>query len=271
MTDQQVRAVMKYILHLHPRTTDHVLYARKGMVVWGFPVWQSLSIWSASDRGWICWRVGTLLIGQRVRRAVSRIAARKSQKFMRLNWPVTPKDLVRASQLNKYQESKYWEILASQVQGVMDFRNDPLGNSWLYDPTALSSSRYTDALRLRTNMFGVNVALSRADKGLPVDCRCCKEKSETLGHVLGECVAGKGTRIQSHDIITAVIATKCEEKGYRITRQQLFSVREDRHKPDLVTDGERALNVDVTVRFESGDALVRGTAEKIAKYQPLAD
>jgi hypothetical protein len=121
---------------------------------------------------------------------------------------VTPKDLVRARYSNKSQESKDWDKLASQGHGVRDFRNDPLGNCWLYDPTMLSSSRYTYALRLRTNTFGVNVALKRADKRLPVDCRRCK-KPETLGHVLGECVAGKGMRIQRHDKMAAIIATKC--------------------------------------------------------------
>jgi hypothetical protein len=72
--------------------------------------------------------------------------------------------------------------------------------------------------------------------------------------------------------MAVVIATKCEEKGYTIVREQLFSVREERLKPDLiVTDGERALIVDVTVHFETGDSLARGAAEKIAKYQTLAD
>ena len=196
---------------------------------------------------------------------------KKVAKSLRLTWPVTLKDLVRASHLNKIQESKDWENLASQGHGVRDFRNDPLGNAWLYDPTVLSSSRYTDALRLRTNTFGV-VALRQANKTIPVSCRRCHEKTESLGQVLGECVAGKGMRIQRHDKMAAVIASKCEEKGYTIARKQLFSVQEERLKPDLVvTDGERALIVDVTVRFESGDSLARGAAEKIAKYQSLAD
>jgi hypothetical protein len=162
-------------------------------------------------------------------------------------------------------------MLASKGHGVKDFRSDLLGNCWLYDPTVLSSSRYTDALRLRTNTFGVNVALRSADKGLPVDCRRCKEKPENLGHVLGECVAGKGMRIQRRDKMAAVIATKCEEKGYKTTREQLFSVRLEKLKPDLaVTDGELALIADVTVRFESGDSHARKSTEKITKYQPLA-
>jgi hypothetical protein len=136
----------------------------------------------------------------------------------------------------------------------------------------LPSCRYTDALRLRTNTFGVNVALRRADKDLPVLCRRCNEKPESLGHVLGECVAGKGMRIRRHDRMAEHIAQKCKQKGYQVEREQLFSVQGCRLKPDLVViDGERALIVDVTVRFESGDALAREASEKIEKYQPLAD
>jgi hypothetical protein len=136
----------------------------------------------------------------------------------------------------------------------------------------LFCSRYTDALRLRTNTFGVNVALMRADRGLSVDCRRCNEKPESLGHVLGECVAGKGIGIQRHDKMAAVIATKCEDKGYKVASEQLFSAGGEKLKPDLVvTDGDRALIVDVTVPFESGDSLARGSAEKVTKYQPLAD
>jgi hypothetical protein len=156
--------------------------------------------------------------------------------------------------------------------GVKDFRNDPLGNCWLNDPEVLPSCRYTDALRLRTNTFGVNVALRRVDKDLPVICRRCSEKPESLGHVLGECVAGKGMRIRRHDRMADHIALKCKQKGYQVEREQLFSVEGGRLKPDLVViDGERALIVDVTVRFESGDALARGASEKIEKYRPLAD
>jgi hypothetical protein len=272
MADQQVRAVIKDILHLHPSTTDHVLYARKRDGGMGIPRLAQL-VHLASLRSGLA-----LLASVDVAVQAASLAGgledrcKKVAKSMRLNWPVTPKDLVRVRNMNKTQESKDWESLASQGLGVKYFRNDPLGNTWLYDPIVLSSSRYTDALRLRTNTFGVNVALRRADKGLQVDCRRCKEKLETLGHVLGECVAGKGMRIQRHDKMAAVIATKCEEKGYKVTREQLFSVRGEKLKPDLVViDGERALIVDVTVRFESGDSLARGSTEKISKYQPLAD
>jgi hypothetical protein len=92
-------------------------------------------------------------------------------------------------------------------------------------------------------------------------------KTETFGHVLGECVAGKDMRIERPDNMAAFVTTKYEENGYQSTREHLFSIEQGRLKPDLVVlDGERAPIVDVTVRFESGDALSRGASEKIEKY-----
>ena len=44
--------------------------------------------------------------------------------MFRLNWPVTPKDLVRASL--KDAESKDWEGLVSHGHGAIDFRHDPM-------------------------------------------------------------------------------------------------------------------------------------------------
>jgi hypothetical protein len=136
----------------------------------------------------------------------------------------------------------------------------------------LSRSRYTNALRLRTNTFGVNVALRRCDKNLSVEFRRCHEKTESLGHVLGECVAEKGMRIHRHDKIVEELAAGCERKGLKISREQLFSLQREKLKPDLVIiEGDRALIVDVTVRFENGNSLARGATEKVTKYQPLAD
>ena len=86
----------------------------------------------------------------------------------------------------KDAESRDWESLSSQGHGAIDFRDDPHGNCWLYDPTVFRPNRFIDALKLRTNTFGVNVALRRADKDVPAVCPCCRVKPETLGHVLGE-------------------------------------------------------------------------------------
>jgi hypothetical protein len=270
--DKCVRMAVKEILHLHPSTTDHVLYARKKDGGMGIPRLAHLVRLASLRSGLALLASGDVAVQAAGMAGDLEGRCKKVANDLRLNWPVTLREVVRASNKFKSQESKDWERLASQGHGVKDFRNDRLGNCWLYDPAVLSSSRYTDALRLRTNTFGVNVALRRADKDLEVDCRRCHGKPETLGHVLGECVAGKGMRIQRHDKMAAFVATKCEEKGYQTTREQLFSIEQGKLKPDLVViDGERALIVDVTVRFESGNALSRGASEKVEKYQPLAD
>nr|ADX60049.1 R2 protein [Kalotermes flavicollis] len=269
--DKCVRMAVKEIVHLHPSTTDHVLYARKNVGGMGIPRLAHLDCLVSIRLGL------ALLASEDVAVQAAGMAGdlegrcKKVANSLRLIWPVTLKDVVRARNNFKSQGSKEWEKVVSQAHGVKDFRDDSLGNCWLYDPTVLSSSRYTDALRLRTNTFGANVALRGADKDLEVNCRRCHGKPETLGHVLGECVATKGMRIR-HEKMAAFVAINCEEKGYQTTREQLLSIEQRRLKPDLVVmDRERALIVDVTVRFESGDALSRGASEKIEKYQPLAD
>jgi hypothetical protein len=63
-----------------------------------------------------------------------------------------------------------------------------------------------------TTIFGVNVARIATGNGKP----------ETLGHAFGECVAGKGMRIQRHEKIAAIIATKCDERGTDYTRRVIL-------------------------------------------------
>jgi hypothetical protein len=90
MADQKVRAVLKDILHLHPSKIDHVLRARKKGCVYE-----------------------DCLFGPACPLGESQVA-----KSMRLIWPVSSRDLVRATQLNKSQESKEWDSLASQCHGA---------------------------------------------------------------------------------------------------------------------------------------------------------
>jgi hypothetical protein len=82
-----------------------------------------------------------------------------------------------------------------------------------------------DTVTLRTGIFGVSVALTRAEKNLSV--------------------AGRNMMIQIHGNMAPKIVTKFEEKGYQTPREQLLSVQEGKCKRDLVViDGEKALNVD---------------------------
>jgi hypothetical protein len=171
--DEKITVIIKDILHLHPSTTDYVLYIRKrdeGMRIHRLP---QLVHFTSLRSGLALLKCGDEAVQAAASAQSLEDCCKKVAQIPRLYWPVTPKDLGRASRLNKSQEIKKWRNLPSQGQKVQEFCNDPLGNSWLYDPSVLSTSRYKDALRLRTNTFGVNVALRRADKDLPVDCRRC--------------------------------------------------------------------------------------------------
>ena len=71
---------------------------------------------------------------------------KETTNSLRLNWPVTSKDSVRASMKLKDAESKDWEGLVSQGHGAIDFRDDPHGNCWLYDPSVFSPNRFIHTL-----------------------------------------------------------------------------------------------------------------------------
>ncbi|KAJ4427049.1 hypothetical protein ANN_26848 [Periplaneta americana] len=196
----------------------------------------------------------------------------KLANALRLNFPLTSNALVRARNQLKEKEADDCCALQSQGQGVPNFRNDPVVNSWLYDPSVFHPKRFIDALKLRNNTYGVNVTLARADKSRNVACRRCHEKPETLEHVLGECVAGKGMCINRHNAIVKRIAEESTKRGYTVAREPQHLVDERRLKPDLVlTNEDGVLVVDVTVRYDNGSSLYDAHKEKVSKYQALAD
>jgi hypothetical protein len=61
---------------------------------------------------------------------------------------------------------------------------------------------------LRSNTFGIKIALWKDYKELSVNCI---EETENFGHVLAEFAAGNDMRIQRQDKMMATAATKCEE------------------------------------------------------------
>lgn len=80
---------------------------------------------------------------------------------------------------------------------------------------AVKPSRYLDAIKLRTNIFGTRIIVSRAKKGIDVMCRRCGVQIETLEHVLGMCTSTKSKRIKWHDEIRDLIIKKLPEATLR--------------------------------------------------------
>lgn len=154
--------------------------------------------------------------------------------------------------------------------GVSWFANDPFANCWLLDPYALRPGQFIDALKLRTNTFGTRVALGRAQRGAEVLCRRCGTKAETLGHVLGECVAGKRLRIERHNCIVGDIAERCGQMGMEVAVEQTITLPDGTAlRPDLVIKHQDKVSVmDVTLPFENKQSLLDAAHAKVVKYTP---
>ena len=129
-----------------------------------------------------------------------------------VGWPPTEENIYTAKKKRKREEADTWMECHAQGMGVKDFRGDKIGNAWLSNPELLKSTRYISAIHMRTNTFGTRVAMARAYKGTDVTCRRCREQTETLGHVLGQCIYMKPARIRRHDDLVEFLADKLSVK-----------------------------------------------------------
>lgn len=250
--DHEVKQIVKRILHLHPSTTDGLIYTAKshdGLKMQRIETIVKL----ATLRSGIKLRESE---DQVLRETVGELDARfrKYATSLQIPWPATLEQVEEARWKNKRSETKRWEQLISQGQGVREFRKDKIGNAWLYDSSLLKPSRFLDALRLRTNTFGVRVALRRADPNINVICRRCAAQPETLGHVLGSFTHTKPQRIRRHEIKNLLIDKL--SKSHTVFAEPTVSVASELKKPDwVVKDQERLYVIDVTVRYEDRNSL----------------
>ncbi|XP_076397961.1 uncharacterized protein LOC143266308 [Megachile rotundata] len=264
-----LRQVIKKILHLHPSTTDGIIYNSK--------CHGGLGVQKIENIVKLAVLRNILKMKESKDISVREVAANmdgtglKYARSINLTWPTTMKEIDDARIKLKKAETDRWQQLISQGQGVADYRGDKIGNSWLYNPNLLKPSRYLDALKLRSNTFGTRVVLRRADKQQSLNCRRCNMQYETLGHVLGNCIHTKAARIQRHDEIKNFIANKIANK-YTVFVEPTVNVIVELKKPDLVIkDQERLIIVDITVRYEDKNNLRLAYEEKINKYKETAE
>lgn len=267
--DDEVRRTIKQILHLHPSTTDGILYTSKSYGGLGIPRVENIvklaAIRSAikmleSNDGALKEAIREL-DGRYVRYATS----------IGIRWPSTLEEVESARIKLKRQETERWSQLRSQGQGVADFSKDLIGNAWLYNPTLLKPSRFLDALKLRTNTFGTRIVLRRANQQISTQCRRCNAELETLGHILGICTHTKPQRIRRHDEIKNFLADKLT-KNCTVFKEPTIRVSNELKKPDLVIkDQEKLIVVDVTVRYEDRSNLKNAFKEKENKYKETAE
>jgi hypothetical protein len=90
--------------------------------------------------------------------------------------------------------------------------------------------------------------MARENPSIDNKCRRCWLKNESLGHVLGECTAGKGLRINRYYEIVDLLEKEASSKGFACAKEQTYTTVEGQLlKPDLVLSNEaRTLLEDVT-------------------------
>ncbi|KMQ92432.1 r2 protein [Lasius niger] len=267
--NHEIKQTIKRILHLHPSTTDGLIYSSKshgGLGILRIEIIVKL----ASLRSSIKLKNSEDPV---LREAIDELEGRyrKYATSLQIPWSSTLEQIEEARKKIKRSETEKWEQLVSQGQGVREFRKDKIGNAWLYDPSLLKLSRFLDALRLRTNTFGVRVALRRANPDINHICRRCAGQPETLRHFLGNCTHTKPQRIRRHDEIKNLLAHKLA-RTYAVFIEPTVKVANELKKPDLVViDQERLYVIEVTVRYEDRNSIKDAFKEKSDKYTETAD
>lgn len=267
LLDSEIRQHVKEILHLVPSTATGFFYSPRNSGGLGIPrlehviklgiLRNGIKILSSSDLA-----VREVIEHENTNNKLEQIA-----RSLRINWPATIDDIKKAKHRLKMEHLGTWSALNSQGQGVQDYQNNKIGNYWLRNPWVLKASRYTDALRLRTNTFGTRVVLARTKKDIDIRCRRCRAQPETLGHVLGLCIHTKPHRIKRHDDIKNMIAERVALKD-KVVLEPTLRANGCLYKPDLIVKNEdKAIIVDVTVRFENRDYLKQAYQEKVNKYE----
>lgn len=174
-------------------------------------------------------------------------AARKCAQSLGGRLPINRKQYVRMEVRTSNKDINEWADLPLQGQGVNDFRNVPVGNQWLTDIKLLKGGRLCDTIRMRTNTFGTWAVLGQTDRTINTNCRKCKDKPETLGHILGRCIHTKEARIRRHAEIKNFEAEKAVRQ-LTVFTEPTINRRGEVKKADLVVKREAEVVVaDVTI------------------------
>ncbi|PNF38083.1 hypothetical protein B7P43_G16079 [Cryptotermes secundus] len=219
--DQDLRRSVKTIFHDLQCTANGLLHCGKKNGGLGIPKLETIYTMTALKMG-----LKFQLNSDPVMKAVFEETGLKQKleditRATRINLRITRIGQIEAHK-NRLQEReiKEWAQLTSQGKAVAAFIRDKIGNAWLANPTIFRSSRLITALKMRANVAGDRVALSRAKITKDIEYRKCRAQKETLGHILGQCTYMKKERIEKHDSIKDFVMEKVavHDKEAAITR-----------------------------------------------------
>ncbi|KAJ4427634.1 hypothetical protein ANN_25282 [Periplaneta americana] len=157
-------------------------------------------------------------------------------------------------------------------KGVIVYSDLPKANSWVSNRKGLSSSEWTNALKMSSNISAV-----RAIPGRTLSTTRCRHPDcselETLGHVLGQCPKGELLINARHHRVRHALATSLKTLNWEI-HEEVHCVSSDssfRRADIIAINGrlKRALVLDPTIRFERNlNQATEVDIEKKSIYEP---
>lgn len=166
-----------------------------------------------------------------------------------------------------------WSALPHKGKGVITYQQDPKANAWFTQRKGLSSSEWTNSIKMSCNTAAVRTVPGRAPSQ-SVQCRQpgCQE-IETLGHVLGFCMKGELQQNSRHHKVRSLIASKLRTFKWEVYEEiQCLATDGSIRRVDIVAldrHHQKALILDPTVRMEQNEQqAIQVDQEKKSIYIP---
>ncbi|KAJ4444181.1 hypothetical protein ANN_05971 [Periplaneta americana] len=145
-----------------------------------------------------------------------------------------------------------WSKLKSKGMGGVFYSHWKKGNSWISTKKGLSSSQWTQAIKMNCNTISVRTLPGRTLDS--TRCRRCDEQ-ETFPHVLGFCHHGELLRIKRHNTVRSLIASSIRQNASYEVYEEVGCVSSDgstRRADIIIIDRQKDKGVilDPTIRFE---------------------
>ena len=150
-----------------------------------------------------------------------------------------------------------------------------VGRSWLHGHPPIHNARVCWAVktligRLPTRANTVHDIEPRHPSRL---CRRCGQWQEYASHVLQNCPATKGARINRHNFLVDLMASEVRKQRGTIVHHEpaIYTGPNTWFRPDLIVIREQcAWIIDAQVPYENQlDSLSKAASNKIAKYRPI--
>src|SRR5699024_48690 len=107
-----------------------------------------------------------------------------------------------------------WSGLIYQGRGAKQFKTFPESNAFTHGESSLTSTEWTDALKLSVNYAALAGVPGVEAQGSDRCRRGCNER-ETIAHAQGSCTYGLNRRNERHHWVKHKISSLLQERGYQ--------------------------------------------------------